>query len=225
LFDPGQNHEIQYLGTSFGITVSEMEKVDLKKELKELYGAKAKPQLVDVPELKFLMIDGAGDPNGNPAFEAAVQLLYGLSYTIKFELKKSGKGPDYTVMPLEGLWWLTKGKKFEMGQREDWIWTLMIVQPDPVTLEMVNSAKGKLRKKDPSMMVEDCRLESFHEGKSVQMLHIGPYKTEPETVQVMHAFMAEKGLQHRGKHHEIYLSDPRRTDSSKLKTILRYPVD
>lgn len=205
--------------------VREMAKIDMKKELKELYGAKAKPQLVDVPSINFLMVDGEGDPNGSKSFEDALQLLYGLSYTIKFDLKKAKVGPEYSVMPLEGLWWAKAGPKFEIGERGDWIWTLMIAQPEHVTQEHVDAAKVKLRKKDPSAQVEMCRFEPFQEGKCVQMLHVGPYATEPETVKVMKAFMEEKGLQHRGKHHEIYMSDPRRTEQSKLKTILRHPVE
>jgi len=203
----------------------EMVKIDMKKEMKELYGAKAKPQLVDVPKINFLMVDGEGDPDNNKSFEDALQLLYGLSYTIKFDLKKAKVGPEYTIMPLEGLWWAKKGPKFEIGTRGDWVWTLMIAQPDHVAQEHVDVAKGKLHKKDPSANVEICRFESFHEGKCVQMLHVGPYATEPETVKVMKAFMDENGLRQRGKHHEIYMSDPRRADPSKLKTILRHPVE
>ncbi|OPY31221.1 MAG: hypothetical protein A4E32_01671 [Methanomassiliicoccales archaeon PtaU1.Bin124] len=201
-----------------------MDKVDLKKEFKHLYGAKARPEIVDVPELNFLMVDGKGAPEGTE-FQQAMQLLYGAAYTIKFDLKKAKVGPEYSVMALEGLWWASKGEVYEIGERQDWVWTVMILQPGHIKLEHLEAAKLKIMKKDPSLDVSKLRLDTFQEGRCVQMLHVGPYSTEPATVKVMHVFMERNGLKQRGKHHEIYLSDPKRTVLSKLKTILRHPVE
>ena len=201
-----------------------MDKLDLKKELKEFYGAKAKPQLVDVPEFKFLKVDGSGAPESED-FMNAMQLLYSASYTIKFDLKKAKVGPEYSVMALEGQWWSSKGEKFAIGEREDWVWTVMIMQPGHVTQEHLDAAKAKMKKKDPGLNVDLLRLEPFAEGRCVQMLHVGPYATEPETIRVMYEFMEQNGLRQRGKHHEIYMGDPRRAEPSKLKTILRHPVE
>lgn len=196
----------------------------MKKELKELYGAKKKPQLLDVPSLNFVMIDGTGDPNHNERFQAAINILYGLSYTIKFDLKKAKVGPEYTVMPLEGLWWLKGGREFEMGERDEWIWTLMIAQPEHIMEEYYLAAKEKVIRKDPSLPVQESRFETFTEGRCAQILHIGSYATEPESIKIMHDFMTKEGLRQCGKHHEIYMSDPRRTSPEKLRTIIRHPV-
>ncbi len=206
-----------------------MSNLDYKKQYPELYAPKAVPALVEVPEISFLMVDGAGDPNGE-AYAQAVELLYGLSYTIKMS-HKSGDAPEgffeYTVPPLEGLWWC-KGDSFDYNRREDWLWTSMIRQPDFVTPEVLGWAKAACAKKKPGLDCAKVRLERFSEGLCAQMLHTGPYAEEPATVAVLHRFMAEQGLTdetglHR-KHHELYLADPRRTAPEKLRTVLRLPV-
>ena len=205
-----------------------MAKLDLKKQFAHLYKASAKaPAMVDVPAMNFLMVDGAGDPNTAPGFQAAIETLYGLSYTLKFGLKKRG-GTDYTVMGLEGLWWAEgkeSGAAFIAGERDKWKWTLMIMQPDFVTAAMVEEAREELRRRSPRRpAIDRARLERLQEGLSAQVLHVGPYSEEHATVERLHAFIAEGGYRLAGKHHEMYMNDPRRTAPAKLKTILRQPV-
>lgn len=200
-------------------------KTDLKKDLKHLYSASAKePALVDVPPANFLMIDGKGDPNKAPEFREAVEALYGTAYTLKFMLKKGGVGPEYAVMPLEGLWWVDDMRLFSPEDKGAWLWTLMIMQPEWVTLELFREAVEEVaRKKDPPALA-GIRLESFHEGPAAQIMYIGPYSDEGPTIERLHAFIRENGRERAGRHHEIYLSDPRRTAPEKLKSILRQPV-
>ncbi len=203
-----------------------MSKIDLKKELKHLYQPSAKEvMLADVPRTNFLMIDGQGDPNTSQAFKEAMDALYGLAYGLKFALKKQSLEPDYTVMPLESLWWSAGGGAFDMANKDGWEWTLMIMQPEHITLEMVDQAKAELKaKKDPPAL-GNVRFEAFHEGPSVQIMHIGPYADEKPTIEKMHSFAEEQGYRLRGKHHEIYISDPNRTKPERLKTVLRQPVE
>ena len=203
---------------------------DYKKEFKDLYTPKSKPMLIEVPSMNFIMVDGKGDPNNNEDFQQAVELLYGLSFTIKMS-KMKGDQPDgyfeYTVPPLEGLWWINDGC-FSLDQRENWEWTLMIRQPDFVTKDVFVWAGNQLKKKKPGLPIEGAKFEAYVEGLSVQMMHIGPYATEPETVAQMENFIKAEGLRDRvgkgGKHHEIYLSDPRKCKPEKMKTVLRHPV-
>jgi hypothetical protein len=202
-----------------------MTKLDLKKELKHLYQPSAKEVvLVDVPAMNFLMIDGKGDPVTSQAFQDAMETLYGMAYGIKFGMKQQGLGPDFTVMAVEGLWWIAGREDFDMEARDDWLWTLMIMQPDHVTRDIVDQAAADLKaKKDPPALA-DLRFEPFHEGLSAQIMHIGPYAEEVPTIRKIHEFIGEQGYQPRGKHHEIYLGDPRRTAPERLKTVLRQPV-
>jgi hypothetical protein len=189
--------------------------------LKKLYSAKAgKPEMITVPAMRFLMIDGAGDPNTAPAFGSAVEALYGIAYTVKFALKKS-KGLDYRVPPLEGLWWSSDMSDFLKGRKDRWQWTLMIMQPKGVTKNTVEAARAQVheRKFNPAML--EVRFEQFKEGRCAQVLHIGPYATEEPTIRHLHGFIAEHGFRPRGKHHEIYLGDPRRAKPEKLRTIIR----
>lgn len=196
---------------------------DFKKEYKALYGARAgKPALVDVPPFRFLMVDGEGDPNTAPAFVEAIQTVYGLSYTVKFAAKKADPGADHVVPPLEGLWWQEDMAGFSAERKDDWKWTVMIAQPATVTETMVEDAAAALVKK--KKILAPFRFELFHEGPSVQVLHVGPYATEAETIRLLHEFARASGFELRGKHHEIYLNDPSRTAPEKLKTILRQPV-
>lgn len=203
---------------------------DYKKEYKNLYMPKDKPVLIEVPSMNFLMVDGSGDPNNNPEFQQATELLYGLSYTIKMS-KKKGQQPEgyfeYVVPPLEGLWWIEEGS-FSFEQRDNWKWTLMIRQPEFVNKELIQWATNELTRKKPELAIKKARFAAFEEGLCVQIMHIGPYSTEPETMKKVEAFLLEHGLKDRltsgGKHHEIYLSDPRKARPETMKTVLRHPV-
>ncbi len=211
-----------------------MEKIDLKKELKYLYVPSAKKvEMVDVPVFNFIMSDGAIEPDlapgTSPLFQENMQALYGAAYTLKFTAKLRKENPvDYPVMALEGLWWVEDGT-FDLQKPGNWKYTVMIMQPDLVTPEMFAEALTQMRKKKGNQPAfARLRLERFHEGLCVQTMHIGPYATEPATVERMQAFMQENGCKDLvglgGKHHEIYMGDPRRADPLKLKTVLRHPV-
>ncbi len=197
-----------------------MEKIDLTHDLKQLYSASARSiVVVDVPSLQFLMVDGYGDPNTTPVFQQHVDALYSLSYTLKFMLKKKPDGTDFKVMPLEGLWWMD-----DLDHKDDWKWTLMILQPDFITAGHLEEACGQLRKKKDLPSLDSIRLQRLEEGKAVQILHIGPYSDEGPKIEQLHSYMTGHGFRSNGKHHEIYLSDPRRVPPEKWKTILRQPV-
>ncbi len=201
-----------------------MEKIDFKRELKALYQASAKQVVeVDVPELQYLMIDGKGDPNSSAAYAQAVEALFSVSYTVKFMLKKGPQALDYGVMPLEGLWWAEDMSVFNTGDKSQWQWTMMIMQPDFVSAELINQAIAQVQKKKSLAALDQLRLERFCEGKSAQLLHIGPFTEEGPKIARVHQFISEKsGL--RGKHHEIYLSDIRRAAPERWKTIIRQPM-
>lgn len=203
---------------------------DYKKEYKDLYMPKDKAALVEIPPINFLMVDGSGNPNNNLDFEQATELLYGLSYTIKMS-KNKGEQPegyfDYVVPPLEGLWWTDD--EFSLENKDNWKWTLMLRQPEFVTEDVVKWAKEQYLKKKSDAAIDKIRFESFYEGLCVQIMHIGPYNTEPESMKKINDFIQNQGLRDKvgsgGKHHEIYLSDPRRCKPENLKTILRHPVE
>lgn len=199
-------------------------KVDLKRELHELYTARRDPRVVDVPELAFLMIDGHGDPNTAAAYREAVETLYAVAYTAKFIVKRAPGGVDFGVMPLEGLWWTDDMSTFSTDHKSDWDWTMMIAQPGHVTAEVVEEARAKAAKKKALAAIDRLRFERFTEGLAAQIMHIGPYAAEGPTIERLHAFISENGYTLTGKHHEIYLSDPRRAAPEKLKTIVRQPV-
>ena len=202
-----------------------MEKLDLKKKWKQLYGAKAGAIVaVDVPPLTYLMVDGEGDPNTSQAFQEAVEALYSLSYTLKFTLKKSPRAIDYGVMPLEGLWWADDPRAFYEADKSAWKWTVMILQPDVIHQAEVDAAFDQVRKKKNPAALGRVRFEKLEEGPSAQVLYLGPFSAEGPTIQRMHDFIHAAGKELLGKHHEIYLSDPRRTAPEKLKTILRQPM-
>lgn len=206
-----------------------MEKIDLKKIHKKLYLPSAKEVVVvDVPEFSFAMIDGEIQPGDTPAtsqeFQDALGALYGIAYTLKFMSKLREQNPiDYTVMALEGLWWTGSGE-FDFQLDEPWKYTAMIMQPDHITKGMFLEGVEQLKQKGENPAIDEMRFERFHEGLSVQIMHIGPYADEPRTIERMHAFAEEHGYALRGKHHEIYLGDPRRAKPEKLKTVLRHPV-
>ncbi len=202
-----------------------MKKIDFKKELKHLYNASAKEAvIVDVPKMNFLMVDGQGDPNTAKEFQEAAEVLYSVSYTLKFTIKKQQE-IDYGVLALEGLWWADDVSDFAAGNLDKWKWTLMIMQPEYVTAELVKEAIEQVKKKKDLPALPKLRFESFEEGKAAQIMHLGPYSEEGPTIQKLHDFVKEQGLQLHDKHHEIYLSDPRRSAPEKVKTILRHPVN
>jgi len=207
-----------------------MNKIDLKKKLKHLYAPSAKRvMIVDVPKLQFVMVDGRMKPGETPetseAFQDAMHALYGISFTLKFMSKLSEKNPvDYTVMALEGLWWTDPGS-FDFKRKDQWQWTMMIMQPDHITDQMYQEALHKVTEKKDNAALCRTRLESFQEGVCIQTMHVGPYGDEPGTISKMNAFAKENGYRLRGKHHEIYLGDPRRCNPERLKTILRHPVE
>jgi hypothetical protein len=202
-----------------------MKKIDLKKQWKNLYGAKAGAiVVVDVPPLTYLMVDGEGDPNTSKAFQEAIEALYSLSYTLKFTLKKSPRAIDYGVMPLEGLWWADDPRVFHAVDKSAWKWTAMIVQPEFISKAQVDAAFAEVSKKKNPAALDRVRFETLTEGLSAQVLYTGPFSEEGPTIQRMHEFIHAAGKGLRGKHHEIYLSDPRRTAPEKLKTILRQPM-
>ena len=206
-----------------------MDKIDLRTQYKALYNPSAKKVvLVDVPPLQFAMIDGQIPPGQrvgeSPDFQEALGALYGISYTLKFMFKKRAADPiDYPVMALEGLWGTESGM-FDPTVEETWLFTAMMMQPDVVTREAFEEARAQLLKKHPGPGPMGLRLETFHEGRAIQIMHVGPYATEPETIARMDAFAVANGLTLHGRHHEIYLGDPRRADPAKLKTVLRHPV-
>ncbi|MEJ2091130.1 MAG: GyrI-like domain-containing protein [Syntrophobacterales bacterium] len=201
-----------------------MTKIDLKKDLKQFYTASADTiALVEVPPLRFLMAEGNGDPNSAPAFQQAAETLFRLSYTLKFMVKKEQR-QDYTVMPLEGLWGGNDHSACALGPPDEWKWTLMILQPDFVTKDMVAAAREALQAKKNTPPLYDTTFMRHTDGQSAQILHVGPYAEEAATIAQLHTFIKEKGFHFAGKHHEIYLSDPRRTPPEKLKTILRQPI-
>lgn len=201
-----------------------MAALDMKKTLKELYAPSAKMcAIVDVPAFHFLMIDGTGDPNTSPEYPIALETLYALSYTLKFALKRE-QGLDYAVMPLEGLWWTEDMTQFRMDVRDNWKWTMMIAQPAEVTAERFAAACTAATKKIDAATLARVRLEDYHEGLCAQIMHLGPYSAEGPTVAALHDFIAAQGYVLTGKHHEIYLGDPRRTAPEKLKTVIRQPM-
>jgi len=202
-----------------------MEKLDLKKALPDYFKASsAKFAVVKLPKFNYFMVDGKGDPNKSPSYVEAIELLYGASYTLKF-MSKAEKGEDYVVPPLEGLWWAENMKSFELKDKSKWIWTMMIMVPQEVSKTLVNKAFREFSGKKPAADLSKLRFDSLTEGSSVQVLHIGPYDAEGPILSKLHnEFMPENNYVFNGKHHEIYLSDPRKSAPSKLRTILRQPI-
>jgi hypothetical protein len=203
-----------------------MTKIDFKKELKHLYRPTARRfVVVDVPPMSFLMIDGHGDPNTAQEYTDAVEALYAVAYKLKFMSKKE-KGMDYVVPPLEGLWWAEDMETFTTKRdKSAWDWTMMIMQPEWITEEMVEGAVKQVEKQKNLPALPKLRLETYHEGLSVQILHVGSYDDEGPTLHKMHhEFIPQNSYEMAGRHHEIYLSDPRKVAPEKLKTVLRQPI-
>jgi hypothetical protein len=199
--------------------------VDFKKTQKELYQPKTAPSIIDVPEMTFIAVDGSGNPNTSEEYAAAIELLYGFSWTIKMSNKSV---LEYIVFPLEGLWWLNDGSEAWYSDKSKYCWTSMIRQPDFVTADVFESAKSALPKKKPELDLSKARLITFAEGLCAQAMHIGTYDNEPRTNAEINQFMTDSGyvsdIGDVRRHHEIYLNDPRKTAPEKLKTILRHPI-
>lgn len=209
------------------------QKTDYKKEQKNLYMPGKTPSIIEVPKMTFIMVDGFGDPNTSTQYKTALEILYGLSFTIKMS-KMNGTQPEgyfeYVVPPLEGLWW-TENDSFDgvnETDKEKFCWTSMIRQPEFVTPEVFETAKYKLKKKKPFLNFSLARLETLEEGLCAQIMHIGPYDDEAATIYKLERFILNEGyftdINHFRKHHEIYLSDPRRTAPDQLKTVIRHPI-
>jgi hypothetical protein len=202
-------------------------KIDYKKTQKELYQPNAKePVIIEVPEMQFLMIDGIGSPGDSKEYKDALTVLYPVSFRTKFLSKAKGK--DYVVPPLEGLWWSKNMEDFIEGNRDKWEWTMMIRQPDWITQDLINEAIEIVKEKKPELsnLLLKLRLEKYKEGRSAHILHLGPYTEEGPTVQKLHDLIHKEGGKfdgHINKHHEIYLSDPRKTSPEKLRTVIRQP--
>lgn len=201
-----------------------MKKIDFKKELKSLYQPSAKAvALVDVPTMNYLMIDGEGDPNTAKSYAEAIETLFAVAYTVKFSVKKSQE-IDYGVMPLESLWWADDMSAFSTGDKSNWKWTAMIMQPAFVTEKVVAEALADVKmKKNPAALAK-LRFESLTEGTCAQTLHIGPFSEERPTIARVHEFIRARGARLAGKHHEIYLSDLRKAAPEKWKTVVRQPM-
>jgi hypothetical protein len=202
-------------------------KVDLRKRLRSYYQPSTyEVSIVDVPAMPFLMIDGAGDPNTAEEYREAIEALYGVAYPIKFLLKEEQR-LDYTVMPLEGLWWAPDTSAFSLEDKDHWLWTMIIAQPPEITAALVERAREQAQRKKPSPALGRLRLEELHEGLAAQIMHLWPYATEGPTITRLQAFIREQGYVFDGrqqKHHEIYLSDPGRTAPAKLRTVIRQPM-
>ena len=200
--------------------------MNYKRELKSLYGGRVdRPVTVDVPPMNFLKIDGHGDPNSSQEYADAIEALYPVAYTIKFMCKKD-QVEDFGVMPLEGLWWTEDMRDFSVDDKSDWLWTAMIMQPEVVTGEMFERAVEQVAGKKNPKLLSRVRFESYDEGRAAQVMYVGPYSNEGPAIERLHAFIDEQGGSLEGTdlhHHEIYLNDPRRTDPSKLKTVIRQP--
>lgn len=199
-----------------------MTSIDLKKIHRDHYSAKRTPTVVDVPRRPFLMIDGSGDPNTSAEYKDAVEALYPIAYGLRAAVKDA-TGDAYTVMPLEGLWWIEDMAGFDPVDKSSWSWTAMICVPDVVTKPLASDVIATVTSRKNLAAGAKVRLQEFTEGPAAQILHVGPYADEAPIIAELHRFIADNGHRLSGKHHEIYLSDPRRTDPSKLRTIIRQP--
>ena len=188
----------------------------------DLYRATRAPRLLVVPAMRFLSVDGQGDPETSEAYAGAVQALFAVSYAAKFALRKAG-GEDFRVSPLEGLWWASDLGAFATGTRSEWQWRMMIHQPDELDAELVDRLTEQVAAKKELPVARGLRLITFEEEPAAQVLHVGPYATEQPTIERLHAFVHEQGLTLTGHHHEIYLGDPRRAAPERLRTIIRQP--
>lgn len=204
--------------------MSDTTKIDIKKQYGTLYSpSKNEVVQVDVPTFNFLMVDGAGDPNTSQTYRDAVEALFSVSYTAKFMIKKGPCAIDYTVMPLEGLWWAEDMTAFTTNDKSQWQWTMMIMQPEWVSPEIIQQAIDQVMKKKSNPALTQLRFERFEEGKCAQIMHVGPFSEEGPNIQRVHEFIEARGVRS-GRHHEIYLSDIRRADPRNWRTIIRQPM-
>jgi len=200
-----------------------MDKIDFRKELKHLYNPSVKEvSVIDVPAMNFMLVDGEGAP-ASPQYSEAIEALFGISYSIKFMVKKSS-GIDFSVMPLEGLWWVDDMTKFNSERKDEWKWTAMIMQPKYVTADHVKAAVEQIKKKKDLRALPKVRFENFKEGLAAQIMYVGPFSAEGSTIARIHAYIHNSKHTLSGKHHEIYLNNPATTAPEKLKTILRQPM-
>jgi hypothetical protein len=200
-----------------------MTKTDQPPQLAAMYRAHQEPSLVDVPELTFLMIDGHGDPNSSVRYQQAVQALYTVSYGLKFAVRRAG-GDEFKVAPLEGLWWTPDMADFSVDDKASWNWTMMIRQPEHLSSELVEHCQHDAVRTKQLILAHELRLARFHEGHAAQILHVGAYADEAPTIARLHKYLTWLGYTRCGKHHEIYLGDPRRCAPDRLKTIIRQPI-
>ena len=202
-----------------------MTKYDIRKDRKALYSGKAGDIiLLETPSQTFLACDGAGNPNTVPAYAEAVQALYTSAYTLKFASKAAGQ--DFTVPPLEGLWWADDWSAYTERRKDEWSWTMLIAVPPFVAPGMAEAAITAAKEKKGFPALDRVRVETIEEGRCAQVMHVGSYDDEAPLLARLHQeFLPAHGLRERGKHHEVYLSDPRRTAPEKLKTVLRQPVE
>lgn len=202
------------------------EKVDLKRTLDAYQARRNQFRILGVPTMQYVMVDGHGDPNTSPQYVAAVEALYRVSYALKFASKRE-LGRDYVVMPLEGLWWADDMETFTSRRDKSmWRWTMMVMTPDWISGDLFATVVQQVRTQEAPPRPDQLRLVSLAEGLCVQTLHVGSYDDEAGVLERMHSeFIPVNGLRMTGKHHEIYLSDPRRTAPEKLRTILRQPVE
>jgi hypothetical protein len=199
-----------------------MKKIDFKKDLEHLYQPSAKEVvLVEVPAMNFLMIGGAGDPNTSKPYQEAVEALFAVAYAIKFTVKKA-LAIDYGVLPLEGVWWADDMAQFSVDEKSQWKWTMMIMQPDFVSAALIRDTIAAVKKKKALPALAQLHFETFSEGRCAQILHIGPFSAEGPAIAKVHEFIARNGKLY-GKHHEIYLSDIRKADPARWKTVIRQP--
>jgi hypothetical protein len=202
-----------------------MTKLDFKKQFKELYQPPANAVVrVEVPPLHYLMVDGQGDPNTSSAYANAVEALFAVAYAIKFAVKRGPRATDYGVMPLEGLWWADDMSLFSAGTKSEWQWTMMIMQPDLVTPDLVDKAITEVRRKKGLPALDQLRFEVLDEGVCAQTMHLGPFSEEGPTIERVHQFVLAHGTP-RGRHHEIYLTDIRRADPRAWRTVIRQPMN
>ncbi len=200
-----------------------MEKIDLKKTVKAAFTGRKQPEIVTIPPMKYVAVSGDGNPNSSEQFEQAVGVIYGMAYTMKFEAKKLEK--DFVVPPMEGQWWSEDMDDFMEAKKDNWKWKVMVALPDFIDRDAFEKAREILKKKKNPPLLERAELEEMEDGPSVQVQYVGPYAEEAATIAAMHHFAEVQGYRLRGFHREVSLSDPRRTDPDKLKTIIRHPVE
>lgn len=201
-----------------------MPKTDLKKDLKHLYQPSTKAVVeVDVPQMNYLMVDGEGDPNTSQSYTEAVEVLFMVAYAVKFMVKKGTLAIDYGVMPLEGLWWVNDMTQFSIHDKSNWKWTAMVMQPAFVTVQTIEQALCEVKRQKNPLGIDKVRFAPFTEGRCAQIMHIGPFSEKGPTIERIHQYVQSKG-EPTGKHHEIYLSDIRKADLAKWKTIIRQPM-